>query len=334
MNKIKTLCKYIKNMDFKNMLKIVKKVSKKSGKLRIIIFLDMVYCGLIYGAGYYDYQEFEFYKLKRKQRKTYLTRTKNNSIIRRYNNKEKHIKFDDKEKFNKLFKKFIKRDYLVVDAKKYKEFSEFIKKHSEFIAKPVDGVGGFGVEKIVIDKKTKKKELFNKLIENNQCLLEELIIQHSEISKLYNGAVNTLRIFTFYDGKNAHIVNSVFKIGNGGVTDNFSSGSMYTFVDEEEGIVIVPAIDQKDKRYTIHPISKKNIIGFEVPLYDEAVQMVKEAAKVIPDVKYVGWDVAITEFGAVLIEGNSFPGVYQIKPSFTHHKNGLIPKYKKVMKIK
>ena len=322
-------------MDYKNMLKIVKKVSKKSGKLRIIIFFDMIYCGLVYGAGYYDYQEFEFYKLKRKQRKTYLTRTKNNSIVRRYNNKDKHIKFDDKEKFNKLFKKFIKRDYLVINEKNYKEFSEFIKKHSEFIVKPIDGVGGFGVEKITIEKSTKKKDLFNKLIDNNQCLLEELIIQHSKIGELNPGSVNTLRLFTFYDGKDAHIVNSVFKIGNGGVTDNFSSGSMYTFVDdEEEGIVIVPAIDQKDKRYTIHPITKKNIIGFEVPLYSEAAEMVKEAAKVIPDVKYVGWDVAITEFGPVLIEGNSFPGVYQIKPSFTHHKNGLIPKYKKVMKIK
>ena len=333
MNKFKTTIKYALNMDIKNMLKIVKKVSKKSGKLRIIIFFDMIYCGLFYGAGYYDYQEFEFYLLKRSQRKTYLTRAKNNAIVKRYNNPANHEKFDDKAIFNSLFKKFIQRDDLVLREDNYQEFLDFIKKHEVFIAKPIDGVGGKDVEKITIDKNTNTKDLYNKLMKSKQCLLEEYIKQHSKISKLYPDSVNTLRLFTFYDGKDTHIVNSVFKIGNGGVTDNFSSGAMYTFVDDEEGIVLVPAIDQTDRVFTIHPKTKKNIIGFEVPLYDEAIEMVKKCAMVVPDIKYVGWDVAITEYGPVLIEGNSFPGVYQIKPSFTHHRNGLIPKYKKVMKI-
>ncbi len=125
----------------------------------------------------------------------------------------------------------------------------------------------------------------------------------------------------------------MFKIGNGGVTDNFSSGSMYTFVDDK-GKIIVPAIDQDDKTYLNHPITNKEILGFIVPYYDEACQMVKETAKIIPQVKYIGWDVAITPNGPAIIEGNCFPGIFQIKPSFGLKKEGLIPKYQKVMKIK
>ena len=77
---------------------------------------------------------------------------------------------------------------------------------------------------------------------------------------------------------------------------------------------------------------KKDIYGFKVPFYEEACQMVKEASKVVPSVRYVGWDVAITNKGPVIIEGNCFPGVFQIRPSFDRSHTGIIPKYKKYMK--
>ncbi len=332
MGKFKTIIRYIKNMDFKNMFKIVKQVSKKADKNIIYIFFDVIYCGLKYGAGYYDYQEFEFYLLNNKERKTYLTRAKNNLIIKQYNDKKYFNKFDDKSTFNEIFKKYLKRDYIVITDKDFNKFEEFTKKHKELIVKPLEGEGGKGIEKIVIDKKTNLKRTFNKLIKNEQYLIEECIVQHKKINQLYDKSVNTLRIFTFYDGKESHILNSIFKIGNGGITDNFSSGSMYTFVDDK-GKIFVPAIDQDDKIYSIHPKTKNKIVDFVVPLYEEACQLVLEASKEIPQVKYIGWDVAISNDGPAIIEGNSYPGVFQIKPSLSKDKEGLIPKYQKVMKI-
>ena len=74
-------------------------------------------------------------------------------------------------------------------------------------------------------------------------------------------------------------------------------------------------------------------ILFNVPLFHEAVELVKECAKVIPEIAYVGWDVAISDKGPVIVEGNCFPGVYQVKPSLSDKKEGLIPKYKKIMNI-
>ena len=61
--------------------------------------------------------------------------------------------------------------------------------------------------------------------------------------------------------------------------------------------------------------------------------MVKKASKIIPEVKYIGWDVAITPDGPVIIEGNCYPGVFQMKPSFNKEHIGLIPKYEKYMDI-
>jgi len=39
-------------------------------------------------------------------------------------------------------------------------------------------------------------------------------------------------------------------------------------------------------------------------LHDEAVKMIKELALIVPEVRYVGWDIALTDKGWVLIEGN------------------------------
>lgn len=55
----------------------------------------------------------------------------------------------------------------------------------------------------------------------------------------------------------------------------------------------------------MHPDSGEQIIGFKVPSWDKIVDLVISAAKVIPEVRYVGWDVAVDDDGNVqLIEGN------------------------------
>lgn len=319
-------------MDIKNLVKVAKKISKKTKKLSIIIFFDIIICGFKYGAGYYDYQEFEFYNLTKEERKTYLTRTKNNEIVKNFNNKDFIYKFKQKDVFNKLFRNYLKRDYMLLNKNNFKEFQKFIDKHNPIIVKPLNGEGGVDVEKYEITDDCNVQALFNTLLIRKQLLVEECIIQHDKISALYPDAVNSLRLFTFFDGKSVYILNSVFKIGNGGVTDNFSGGSMYTFISDK-GKVICPAIDKDDNYYEYHPITNEKIIDFEVPYYREACTLVKKCAKVVKEVAYVGWDVAISNKGPVIIEGNCYPGVFQMKPSFQEKNEGLIPKYQKYMHL-
>lgn len=107
---------------------------------------------------------------------------------------------------------------------------------------------------------------------------------------------------------------------------------MYTYVSDT-GDVFVEAIDRDDNIYSTHPISNHKIVGFKVPMFNEAVNLVKECSKIIPEVAYVGWDVAISENGPVIVEGNCFPGVFQVKPSLSNQKEGLIPKYNEIMRI-
>lgn len=332
MGKIKYLIKRIMQMDYKNMFKIAKKISKKINKNYILIILDMIRAGIKYQAGYYDYQEFEFYNLNRKQRKTYLTRGKNNQIIKKFNDKSKFYLIDNKENFYRGYKEFIKRDWILLNGKNFDEFEDFLEKNKTAIVKPVDGEGGKGVEKIEDINLNENRILYEKLVKNKQNIVEQCIIQHKELNELYSGSVNSLRMFTFYKEGKTYFLQAILKIGNGGVVDNFSSGGMYAYIDEN-GYVYTEAIDREDNIFAEHPISKHKIVGFKVPMFEEAVELVKEAAKVVPEVRYVGWDVAISENGPMIIEGNCFPGVFQAKPSLTKDKVGLIPKYNEIMNI-
>ena len=107
-----------------------------------------------------------------------------------------------------------------------------------------------------------------------------------------------------------------------------------SFDDKSEEVMLLIPISKDDNIFKVHPISHINLIGYKVPNFDKCINMVCECAKIVPDVKYVGWDVAITKNGVSLIEGNCYPGIYQIKPSFVSKKCGLVPIYEDAMKIR
>lgn len=330
MKNIKFLLRIFNFNSLKTLFRISKEVSFKSKRNRFIIIIDMIYCGITYGTAFHDYQEFEFYLLNKKQRKTYLTRAINNKIVKKFNNKEYWDIFNNKVEFNRIFKDFIKRETINLDTATLNDFKKFIINKDKIIVKPCEGEGGKGISIISLENQNIKK-LYNDLKNNKTTLIEEVIIQHDDLNKLYDKSVNSLRMFTFNNG-NAYFLQAILKIGNGGVVDNFSSGGMYTFVDNN-GIVITKAIDKNDDIHKIHPISKCEIVGFKVPFFEEAVELVKKASFKVKEVGYIGWDVAITNEGPLIIEGNCYPGVFQIKPSLSKDKTGILPKYKKIMKI-
>ena len=100
MRRVKYLLLRIKNMDFKRMFNIINEIHKSTHKSRIYLFFDVIICGLKYQAGYVDYYIFEMWNLNSKERKTILTRGKNNIFVKYYNKKEFNHIFYNKDEFN------------------------------------------------------------------------------------------------------------------------------------------------------------------------------------------------------------------------------------------
>ena len=331
MKKVKYMLKKIKGVDYKSFYNHAKKIAKKVHKPAIFILFDMAWCALRYGSGYMDYFEFEFYLLKGRERKTYLTGRLNNEIVRKYNDKKDWDKLDDKIKFNHLFKKYLGRDFIDLRESSLEEFKKFLKGKDKVVAKPIDDCGGKGV--LVLEEFKNVKKIYEELLSNKQYLVEEYLIQHEDLSKLYPDSVNGLRVLSFLDDKGvAHILNVILRIGNNGKVDNFSSGGMYTFVDNT-GHVYAPAIDEAGNIYEKHPFSNEKIVGFKVPHYEDLDKMINKLSLVVPSVRYVGWDIAVTKNGLVVLEGNQYPGIFQVKPSLSGKKEGMLLEYRKYMDI-
>lgn len=335
MSKLKYLFGRFKNMNFKNMFKTIDDIHKRSNKSKIYIFFDIIRCAIKYQSGYVDYLLFEMWNLNSKERETVLTRGKNNIFVKYYNNKEYNHIFLNKNEFNKVFKDYLNRDYIILDNNK-EEFKKFIKNKKIIFCKPTSGTHGDSMEKIVV--KDFKGDLYDYLVNKNLVLIEEVVEQCKEMSKLYPYAINTVRLITVhrYDGE-SKIVAAYQRIGNSGrIVDNYNGGGMVVPINEKTGIIEYPAVDKKKNVYYEHPMTHTKIVGFKIPKYKEAVETALKASKVVKEVRYVGWDIAITDKGPVIIEGNEYPGhdIYQL-PVHRTNNIGVLPKFESTLgKIK
>lgn len=329
MKKIKYLIKRICNMNFNNFFNTLNDVHKKIGKNKVYIFFDMIICGFKYQAGYIDYNLFEMYNMNRYERSTVITRGINNEIIKKYNDPEYMKIFNDKIKFNERFNKYLKRDWLELTGNNKKEFAKFCEKHPKFVAKPTKESCGKGVE--IIDSTDKKiYDLYNELYNNKQILVEEIAVQCKKLSDLHPDSINTLRVVTL----KGMVVTALLRIGNNhNNVDNFNHEGLCVPIDIEDGIVKYQAIDKKGNLYDKHPITKKEIVGFKVPKWNEVKKICEQAALEIPQVGYIGWDVCVTKDDICFIEANEFPGhdLYGLPPHRTNNI-GLLPKFQEAMK--
>ena len=328
--------KVLSGMRFKKMFKVIDDVHKKTKKSKIVIFFDMVNCMIRYGAGYYDYNIFAFYDMNHKQRKTYITRLKNKKLIMYCNDQNYSHIFNNKNEFNKIYKKYLNRDYLDLENVTFDQFQKFMENKEIIFAKPNVGESGKGIEKLSKKDFKDLKEMFDYITnkDKNFGIIEELIVQHEALNKLYPLAINSLRIVTIVVDGVAHVVYVVSKSGNKGkFVDNMENDGLCCPVDTEKGEICNVAHTSKLITYDTHPYTKVKLIGYKIPYIKEAMELVKKAALEVPQVKYVGWDVFIGPDGPGIIEGNDYPGYdsWQL-PEHTKDKIGLVPYYESLIK--
>lgn len=332
---MKYYLRIISGVRFKRIKKVIDDVSKKTNKNKILIFLDMINCAVRYGTGFHDYNIFAFYNMKHHQRKTYVTRVINKKVISLCNDKNFSYIFDKKNIFNEKFKKYLNREFLDLEKIDFNVFKKFMKNKEIIFAKPNIGESGKGIERLIKSDFSNLKEMYEYIINKNKNfgVIEELIVQHKLVNKLYPLAINSLRIVTIVADNIPHVVYAVFKMGNEGkFVDNLENSGIFCPIDMETGKINGLARSSKLINYSIHPYTNIKLIGYQLPYINEALELVKKAALEIKEIKYVGWDVAITENGPSIIEGNDYPGYdfWQL-PEHTSDKIGLLPYYKKLL---
>ena len=324
MNKLTFFCRRLVRMDFGRMRKTTAFLQERSGKSRAWLLWDMLRCALKYNAGYMDYKIAEMYRLTDEQKKTVITRGLSNEIVRRMNDKAYWYLFDDKAVFNELFKEHIGRSWLKLSGDTAPEaFKAFLAENPDIIAKPLEGSSGVGIERFTADAWRGREEAFlSELRKKGIGILEERVIQHPRMMDMCATSVNTIRIATLLGDKKQGVVYAFLRIGVGKVMDNVDCGGMAARVDLDSGKLLTVGADKAGNTFRLHPVTGTPIIGFEVPYFQEAVQMCLEAAQKVPQMRYIAWDVAVTENGPLFIEGNSFPS-HAVPQFAAHYPDGI-----------
>ncbi|MCD6659098.1 MAG: hypothetical protein LT105_02960 [Lentimicrobium sp.] len=318
-------------------------VRKKGYSLFRLIF-DMVLSSLKYGSSFVDYFNFRFYLKDNNARRAYATMGFMYRFHRHVNDQKEIQEIDSKIKFANNFKEFANKSY-IFSKDQISELKAHLNKklNQRVVIKDPDSTGGKGVRIVEVTNGAENTIMlgdvtFDKFIEEelsnrNSIYIEDFVVQHDQLSRISPSSVNTLRVITMInDANEVDIIGSVFRIGVNCSVDNYSAGNLAAEIDPINGVVITGGIRKRsscDEYHDIHPVTKEKILGFQIPFWEEAISMVKIAAKRYPPVRTVGWDIAITENGPVFIEGNSSwnKDTWQIPAGYG--KKRMIDKYMK-----
>lgn len=264
----------------------------------------------IYGIRPHEYFMFKFEDKSAKERKPYLSdKTKDEILMRYYGNNWRERLDLTKDKFGlyQRLKSFYQRDVIMIsDQCDFEKFHNFCISHDSFIVKPLKGGGGKGIKVVHLQNKDQLKREFDLLISDGSHVIEELIQQDDRLSEFCNSSVNSMRVPSFRHGDSVKLGWSFLRFGrNGSVIDNATSGGVFALVDLDSGVLISDAYDKSGHVYEYHPDSKKKFKGYKIPDWNQLLEVVRNAhLSLSEDDVYIGFDVALSKNGWVIIEGN------------------------------
>ncbi len=185
---------------------------------------------------------------------------------------------------------------------------------SVFIKKTYGSYGGSKIYKIYFHQLESTPQLINNIFNEvlqSGYLFQKTVRQHPDMDKLNPSCVNTLRLDTFMDrdGKIEIICGYLRTSFNNSYIDNSTAGGACVTINLDTGkLTGYGKLSLKDGGITMsteHPVTHVPLDGFTIPYFEQARQLVIQVAGYVPNLRLIGWDIAIGETGPILIEGNS-----------------------------
>lgn len=271
------------------------------------------------GVHHSDFHEMSLDKKNERERELFVPRWEEVDLYFQVNSQRYIDLLINKWNCYNLLKDFFKRQVVLFpkeDVKKKNintDVMNFMKTHDKFIIKPLSLYGGKGFRVVDSRKESANVESILKgylhLPEYSKgFLLEEFIVQDSRLAEFHPESVNTIRISTVNFGNTIETKWPVLRMGRGNsVVDNAAAGGIVAAIDEKKGTILCAGDEQRGSSYTIHPDTHKPLIGFQIPCWDELLETIKSMASMCPDCHIMGWDMALTDKGWVVVECNYGP---------------------------
>jgi hypothetical protein len=189
-------------------------------------------------------------------------------------------------------------------------------KLEEVILKPLKGMQGKGIyfasrngtgvriEPVRVPGDTEPPRVESK----DDFIVQEIICQHPALDRVNPRCLNTIRIITLLTrDDDVKFLAAMLRTNSGPVPiDNFSLGGIVIGIDINTG-TLKPSGFMKGRAISevkYHPLTGIAFEGLEIPHWNALKECAAKAQKVFNELKSVGWDLAITREGPVMIEGN------------------------------
>lgn len=269
------------------------------------VLYDYLYARFFYGFCSEDYfTNTPGYAMKNFQKRDFFSYRKWYKIMALFNNPNYVYLLDNKVEFLKYFSEYISHSFCSPKDISFNQFKEYVTKNHALLVKPINSNQGAGIYRY--EPSDNLEEDYHKFIEKNE-FLEEMIIQHTKMN-LGAHCVNTVRVYTILDASGkAHILKAVLRVGaKNSIVDNYHAGGVIYPINIDGGFVESYGVSRVyGKPIFFQPETELLMLGFKIPNFDILKNKILHAAEKIPHVRYIGWDVAITETGIDIIEANS-----------------------------
>lgn len=269
------------------------------------IIRDMIYCLHRFGISFQDYCIYNFIDKGINYKNSFVSDKLRYYYCDILNDKLILPLMTDKYACYKKYEKYFKRDILgCYSESDFNEYDYFTNKHNVFIYKPLMEHSGKGI-KVYSSSTTNFKLLFRELIADGPFVLEELIIQNEDIAAMHPNSVNSFRVVTFVIKNQVTIIGVTWRIGVGSsIMDNAGAGGIYACVNPHTGVVESDAINYVGQHFEYHPDTNVKIVGYKIPDWDDALELINGLATHIDGSTLISWDIAYSNNGWVMVEAN------------------------------
>lgn len=308
---------------FSNLLRKARSVKTKHGISVLKQAKDLIYFAFVYSIDPGKYYNYWFYNKQILAGKTFMANTHISPILGFLSRSGMHFIINDKYEFwCKIHNLVNKVPEILALVTRY----DFVFTNSsgnlpstDLFFKPANGSGGrncyvinylgnsqyqIGSSEIAYDEQNLKL-LLKSIAKNERYILQYKIVNHPSINRLSNHGLSTCRIITFISSSNE--VCFLFALFMMPVFESITSNTIGigSAVDLDTGR-LSPAISVNEplEKIHIHPQGKGRITDSVLPFWKESKNICKKAHSLLMDLPFIGWDVALSPDGPVLLEGN------------------------------
>lgn len=213
----------------------------------------------------------------------------------------------------------------------WSDFSDiFSTLRRDLFVKPREGLQAMGTMKFIwdgerhldvasrdYDAKALWSWLRDAIVSHGSYVLQPVVRNHASLEELSGGSLVCVRVLTY----SVHAVPRVamaaiwMPAGNSHVSNFTHEDALGAPVDRVTGILGSATLKARCASPPVadHPATGAQIAGRQLPFWDQVIALVTRAHLAFENVPMIGWDVAITPEGPLLIEGNLDMGVESLQ---------------------